>query len=65
MRTMQWVVGVSLVLACGFATLFGAESKYVTMTDIPYVDEASRLSDEYIKERCVLDIYYWKNSFSC
>ena len=58
MRTMQWVVGVSLVLACGFATLFSAESKYVTKTDIPYVDEASRLSDEYIKERCVLDIYY-------
>ncbi|MGK0237574.1 MAG: acetyl esterase/lipase [Candidatus Pelagisphaera sp.] len=58
MRTMQLVVGVSLVLACGFATLFSAESKYVTKTDIPYVDEAVRLSDEYIKERCVLDIYY-------
>ena len=58
MRTMQLVVGVSLVLACGYAAAFSAETKYVTKTDISYVDEAARLSDEYIKERCVLDIYY-------
>lgn len=51
-------VGVGLVLSCGYAAAFSAETKYVTKTDISYVDEAARLSDEYIKERCVLDIYY-------
>jgi|TARA_B110000467_G_scaffold162450_1_gene185750 acetyl esterase/lipase len=55
---MRLFVGVGLVLSCGYAAAFSAETKYVTKTDISYVDEAARLSDEYIKERCVLDIYY-------
>jgi acetyl esterase/lipase len=58
MRMMRLFVGVGLVLSCGYAAAFSAETKYVTKTDISYVDEAARLSDEYIKERCVLDIYY-------
>ena len=58
MRMIRLFVGVGLVLSCGYAAAFSAETKYVTKTDISYVDEAARLSDEYIKERCVLDIYY-------
>lgn len=45
---------------CPAATLFSADISYVTKTDIPYYDEAARSSDEYITERCVLDIYYPK-----
>jgi len=55
---MRLIVGMGLVLSCGYAVAFSAETKYVTKTDISYVDEAVSLSDEYIKERCVLDIYY-------
>jgi acetyl esterase/lipase len=37
------------------------ETEYVTKSDIHYFDENITDSDDYIKERCVLDIYYPKN----
>ncbi|MDR1742877.1 MAG: alpha/beta hydrolase [Dysgonamonadaceae bacterium] len=38
--------------------LAAQESKYVFVSDIPYYAENIRQSDDYIRKRCVLDIYY-------
>lgn len=46
-----------IVLSCS-AVLFGKEIRYLTKSDVPYYGESVRLSDEYIQERCVSDIYY-------
>jgi acetyl esterase/lipase len=52
---------LSLVLL-GFATLLEAQKpNYLTKTNIPYYNESIIKSDAYIKERCVLDIYYPEN----
>jgi acetyl esterase/lipase len=40
---------------------FGQETEYQIKIDIPYYSELVNQSDEYIKERCVLDVYYPKN----
>lgn len=37
------------------------EVNYETKTDIPYQSETLIASDDYIKERCVLDLYYPTN----
>ncbi len=37
------------------------EISYQTKTNIAYYDNSTNQSDSYIKERCVLDIYYPKN----
>ncbi len=37
-------------------------SGYKTEKDVPYYDEAVRKSDAYIAERCVLDVYYPKDT---
>lgn len=42
--------------------LWGQKLEYVQENNIPYYNEAVAQSDPYIKERCVLDIYYPKNS---
>lgn len=34
---------------------------YTTLQDIPYYPESEIAADEYIKERCVLDLYYPEN----
>ncbi|MDI6032735.1 alpha/beta hydrolase [Flavobacterium sp. LB2P84] len=36
--------------------------EYATQTNLPYYTEAIYKSDAYIKERCVLDVYYPKKS---
>lgn len=38
------------------------KTEYTTVTNIPYYSEAEANADSYIKERCVLDIYYPKNA---
>lgn len=43
-------------------SIFGQEIKYTTERNIHYYDESINQSDIYIKERCVLDIYYPKNT---
>ena len=48
-----------LILSACF--LFAQQPKYITRTSIPYYSEAIRGSDNYIKERCVLDVYYPEN----
>ncbi len=42
--------------------IFGQEIKYSTKRNIQYYGESINQSDNYIKERCVLDIYYPKNT---
>jgi acetyl esterase/lipase len=37
------------------------ETSYKTIMNIPYYADSINRSDEYIRERCVLDIYYPKN----
>jgi hypothetical protein len=50
------------ILLLGFATLVVAQkTNYQTESNIPYYNESIIKSDEYIKERCVLDIYYPEN----
>lgn len=40
---------------------FSQETEYQNRFNIPYYSDSLNQSDEYIKERCVLDIYYPKN----
>lgn len=40
---------------------FAQEIEYQTKLNIPYHAESIQNSDEYIKERCVLDVYYPSN----
>ena len=40
---------------------FAQEVEYLTMSDVPYYVGPIMEHDNYIKERCVLDIYYPKN----
>ena len=42
--------------------LFSQEAEYETKLNIPYYSESVNQSDEYISERCLLDIYYPKNT---
>ena len=42
--------------------LWGQKIEYVQENNIPYYNEAVASTDPYIKERCILDIYYPKNS---
>lgn len=41
--------------------LFAQQQEYITRASIPYYSDDIRASDQYIKERCVLDVYYPKN----
>ena len=50
------------ILAFGFGlTAYSQDIKYETKQNIPYYNAAISQADEYINERCVLDIYYPKN----
>ncbi len=51
-----------LLLSITFAS--AQKTEYATITNIPYYSEAIANTDPYIKERCVLDIYYPKNTKS-
>lgn len=44
------------------ASISAQKLEYATQTNLPYYTEAINKSDAYIKERCVLDVYYPKNS---
>jgi len=57
---INWLI-FSLFLTAFRFTSFAQESEYQTKLNIPYYDDAKNQSDEYIKERCVLDIYYPTN----
>jgi len=48
-----------LILAVIWVSLgFGQTGKYKYVKDIPYYPDSVNMSDEYIKEKCKLDIYY-------
>ena len=50
-------------LLIGFRmNIYSQESQYLNKLNIPYYNDSVNLTDAYIKERCVLDIYYPKNS---
>lgn len=50
------------ILAMGSSlTAYSQEIQYETKQNIPYYHAAISQADEYINERCVLDIYYPKN----
>lgn len=40
------------------AVLTAQETNYITQNDIPYYSEEISRKDAYVRERCVLDIYY-------
>lgn len=42
--------------------LFAQQPEYATKVNIPYYSESIRNSDDYIKERAVLDVYYPENA---
>jgi len=45
---------------CGILA-FAQETEYITKLNIPYYNDSISQTDEYIQERCVLDIYYPAN----
>lgn len=42
--------------------LWAQKTEYATVSNVSYYDGASAKTDEYVKERCVLDVYYPKNT---
>jgi len=52
---------ISALLLWTGLLLYGQEAPYATEIDIPYYPESIRSSDEYLSERCVLDVYYPEN----
>lgn len=58
---MKQLLFTTLLLVSGFVLLAQAP-KYGTKLNIPYYSDAIRNSNEYIKERCVLDVYYPENA---
>lgn len=42
-------------------SVYAQETEYETKQNIHYYNEANTKSDDYIKERCVLDVYYPKS----
>lgn len=53
---------LSVVLAGLSISIFAQDSDYETKLDIPYYSDSLTESNAYIKERCVLDVYYPKNT---
>ncbi|MCO6149621.1 alpha/beta hydrolase [Flavobacterium sp. NRK1] len=52
---------LTLLIITGF-TSFAQKTEYATQTDVKYYEEAVYKNDSYASERCVLDIYYPKNT---
>ncbi|MGZ9676657.1 alpha/beta hydrolase [Flavobacterium sp. GNP001] len=42
--------------------LWAQKTEYATVSNVSYYDITNSKTDEYIKERCVLDVYYPKNN---
>ena len=53
---------LSLLLAVFCLATFAQSSSYSTKENIHYYSEAENQNDDYIQERCVLDIYYPEGS---
>ena len=57
---MKLLIITFFITLLGFVA-FAQEVEYLTMSDVPYYGAPIIQPDEYIKERCVLDIYYPKS----
>jgi acetyl esterase/lipase len=53
-------LSIYLIISLGIF-VSAQETEYQTKLNIPYYSDSINKSDEYIKERCVLDVYYPKN----
>lgn len=42
--------------------LWAQKTEYTTVSNVSYYDVPSAKTDEYVKQRCVLDVYYPKNT---
>lgn len=51
-----------IVALCLSACAFGQEAPYQIKLNIPYYSESVTKTDQYMKKRCVLDIYYPNNT---
>ncbi len=49
---------LTFVLLVSGLFLYAQQPEYTTKYNIPYYSESVRNSDEYLKERCVLDMYF-------
>ena len=56
---MKNILLVILIIGFGM-NIHAQEIKYLTKLNIPYYNDSVNQSDAYIKERCVLDVYYPK-----
>lgn len=57
----NWLIFALFLIAFRFISL-AQETEYQTKLNVPYYNDSTNQSDEYIKERCVLDIYYPSNT---
>lgn len=57
---MKRILLFLVIFGCSFA-IQAQGTGYETKNDIPYYSESVRKSDAYIRERCVLDLYYPNN----
>jgi len=53
---------ILILLLCSCILIQAQEAAYSTQQDIPYYPESISVADEYIAERCVLDVYYPLNT---
>lgn len=53
---------ILLSLLLSVLALQGQEIRYATISGIPYYADTVRAKDAYVAQRCVLDIYYPKNT---
>jgi acetyl esterase/lipase len=53
---------LSFFIFCFGISVSAQQLEYTSQLNIPYYADAINKSDAYIKERCVLDVYYPKNS---
>lgn len=57
----NWLIFALFLIAFRFIS-FAQETEYQTKLNVPYYNDSTNQSDEYIKQRCVLDIYYPSNT---
>lgn len=53
--------GLLFILMLTLTSVWAQDITYKTLKDLPYYDTATATSDSYIKERCVLDLYFPEN----
>jgi len=53
---------LSIIIFSSNAVLLSQETEYETINNVQYYSETESKGDNYIAERCVLDIYYPKKT---